>query len=141
MDYCIICGAPLSEGNTTGIGSECMAALHAAKAYKAKKDGLNLKVHVYMSKLYRAKFVELYKGVKFRSAFRRNFYESMQTCERISKKQLDIMTNIMMEKYDGCSFFLEIREKVDKYEKQLIDETEVTREEIEIARNYIRNTK
>lgn len=41
MEYCMICGAQLSENNTTGIGYECMAALNAAKNIKLNAKVLN----------------------------------------------------------------------------------------------------
>lgn len=141
-DYCIICGARLSDNNTTGIGCECLAALYAAKTYRAKKEGLSLKLYIKEVEIVKENFVRILAGTKFRSEFKKSFYSSIVSAERISKKQLDIMYNMIDEKM-RTNFYLydEVRKKVDEYERSIIESTEVGRDEIEMARQFIRANK
>lgn len=93
MERCIICNSLLSENNTTGIGFGCMNNIvkPAIKATFNEVKGLD----VWVAKVDRVKsiFLDTFKNVKFRSEFKRSFYESMSNTERISKKQLQIMEN------------------------------------------------
>lgn len=137
-NYCEICGAPLSDNNVTGIGFECAAALYAAQKHKAKQEGLALKVHVYISSVVRPIFLEAFANVKFRSEFKRSFYASIESNERISAKQLHVMFNWLIisrkdKQLDG------IQQAAKEYEERVIVSTDVTRDEIEHARRFIKS--
>lgn len=137
-EYCRICGARISDNNTTGIGYECLAAMNAAKRYKAKKDGLALKSHIFKADKVRALYLECSENVNFRSQFRKDFRNSMVNAERISLKQLEIMEQFVIEK--GLDDKLrQIDKNCDEYVDRIIDGTEVTIEEINSARKFIRS--
>lgn len=93
MERCIICNSLLSENNTTGIGFGCMNNIvkPAIKATFNEVKGLD----VWVAKVdkVRTVFLDAFKEVKFRSEFKKSFYESMANAERISKNQLQIMEN------------------------------------------------
>lgn len=139
-NYCEICGAPLSDNNVTGIGYECAAALYAAQKRKAKIEGLALKVHIFTASVVRPLFLEAFEGVKFRSDFRRSFYSSISATDRISAKQLQIMVNWICDAHkdkliDG------LQQAAKDYEERIIISTDVTRDEIEAARRWIKSRK
>lgn len=101
---CMICGAVISDNNTDGIGWGCMANVvkPAIKETMWEVYGLN----IWQDKVMMVKkaFIEAYAGVKFRNEFKRGFYDSMQKAERVSKKQLQIMMDMLFDKGINLSF-------------------------------------
>lgn len=77
MERCIICNSLISENNTTGVGFGCMANIvkPAIKATFNEVKGLD----VWVAKVdkVRSVFLDTFKEVKFRSDFKKSFYESM----------------------------------------------------------------
>lgn len=53
-----------------------------------------------------------YAGVKFRNEFKRGFYESMAKAERVSKKQLEIMNQML----DDKCVLLDFKDIFERYE-------------------------
>lgn len=141
-DRCIICGAPLSENNTEGIGYECKAALKQAK-YDVFMSNDENRLHLYLIevKIVKNAFIEQFKNTKFRSDFKKKFYASMCETERISRKQLDIMVNWLQYEHD---VYYKINCLINEEKKAFIrngcEETKVTREQIEIARKKIKKS-
>jgi len=92
-DNCKICGATLGENNSTGIGYGCMS--HVVEP--AKKDTFfkfgYLEVYVEQVKIWREAFLKEFENTKFRSDFKKSFYESVKLNDRLSKKQLEIIKN------------------------------------------------
>lgn len=101
---CAVCGAVISDDNSTGIGFGCMANVIKPAINETMWAVYGLDIWVEKAQRVRTAFLEAYKEVKFRSAFRKSFYESMQTAERISKKQLEIMMNLLEHKYVQVQF-------------------------------------
>lgn len=101
---CMICGAVISDNNMDGIGFGCMANVvkPAIKETMWEVYGLN----IWQDKVTKVKeaFLEVYANVKFRNEFKRGFYDSMQKAERVSKKQLQIMMDMLSEKGICLSF-------------------------------------
>lgn len=65
--------------------------------------------------IIRNKFIELYSCVKFRNAFKKSFFESMKNASRISKKQLEVMMQMIEEKDVRCTSLLRsINENISK---------------------------
>lgn len=88
---CMICGAIIGENNHTGIGGGCMANVVIPAKRECFRELKGLDVWIEQTRYVRDQFLAAFKDVKFRNEFRKSFYASMQTAERISKKQLEIM--------------------------------------------------
>lgn len=139
-EFCAICGARLSDNNVTGIGYECMAALKAAKAYKAKKQGIDFQLWVIRAQEVRKLYLECCEGANFRSSFRKSFHESMLHAERISAKQLKVMEDYIVEKQLSHRL-TELNKAMDAKRDAMIDAIEVTIEEINASRQFVRTKK
>lgn len=137
---CIICGARLSDNNTEGIGFECKAALMYAKGIMLKETDFKLQCFIYEAEAVKKAFLDVYAGVKFRSEFRKGFYTSMQQAQRISRKQVDIMWQMIDDRNTGLAYTL--HQQVAEYNKQLkiqmMAQMQPTLELINIARKYIK---
>lgn len=99
---CRICGAPITDDNPDGVGYGCRAVYNKAWMHATFHfNGLEIwreKVGLYLDA-----FIEKYKETKFRSPFRKSFYESIKKQQksgdpRISKKQFEIMKNMVFDK-------------------------------------------
>lgn len=94
-DKCSICGSPISETNTTGIGYGCMNNV----VIPAKKECFNetkgLELWINKSTAVKNEFLRVFKNRKFRNDFKKSFYESMSKSEHVSKKQFEIMLNML----------------------------------------------
>lgn len=137
---CCICGAILSENNYEGIGYECKKALQYAKTIVFNQDPNNrLEMYIIEVEIVKEKFLEVFKDVKFRSNFRKSFFETISTSNRISKKQLEIMKNMLDEK----NIYLgeKVEQKLKMFKEEKMKEIKVTRELIEFARKYVRVKK
>lgn len=141
MEYCAICGHAISDNNTTGIGCECMHAVNyivkcnISKDKKVFFDLWNTRVMVY-----KEIFIDVYKDTKFRSEFKKSFYDTIKKAERISKKQLDIIKDMLQSK-DVLTRANTIadnayRAKYDSIFHRMA--ANLTREDIEKARQIIR---
>lgn len=138
-DRCMICGATLSDNNTEGIGYECKAALSYAKMMVLNQnDDYRLNSYLIEVKIYKEAFIEAFQSTKFRSTFRKSFYESIKNAERISRKQLDIMKNMLDEKDLTSSLCHKTMDEQKIYREYMLSEIKVTREMIEVARKKIR---
>jgi hypothetical protein len=87
----MICGAIIGENNHTGIGGGCMANVVIPAKRECFRELKGLDVWIEQTRYVRVQFLAAFAGVKFRNEFRKSFYASMQSAERISKKQLEIM--------------------------------------------------
>lgn len=88
---CEICGSAITDENPDGVGFGCRSNVVAP----ARKDTFNKfnALNFWIKKVEMSKkvFIEIHQNVKFRSEFKKNFFDSIQKAERISKKQLNIM--------------------------------------------------
>ena len=110
---CLICGSILSENNPDGIGIGCRE--HVVKpailaAAKELNPNLNLEMWIFKVTKIRELFLNTFKDVKFRSDFKKSFYQSIANNEKVSKTQLQIMEE-MLDKKDFFMF--------DKFYKNL----------------------
>ena len=113
VDRCLICGSILSENNPDGIGIGCRE--HVVKpailaAAKELNPNLNLEMWIFKVGKIRELFLNTFKDVKFRSEFKKSFYQSIANNEKVSKKQLQIMEEML----DRKDFFM-----FDKFYKNL----------------------
>lgn len=117
-EQCQICGATIGENNTIGIGGGC----HSNIVKPAHKDTFfkfkYLEVYILQATKWREEFLETFKETKFRSAFKKSFYESIKTHENVSKKQLNIIKDQLM--YKGLQRFNEITEETSSILKYAI---------------------
>lgn len=112
-DRCLICGSILSENNPDGIGIGCREHIVKPAILAAAKElnpNLNLEMWIFKVTKIRELFLNTFKDVKFRSNFKKSFYQSIANNEKVSKKQLQIMEE-MLDKKDFFMF--------DKFYKNL----------------------
>lgn len=142
MNTCVICGARLSDNNIEGIGYECKAALNYAKVMVLNQnDDYRLNNYLIEVKIYKEAFIEEFQATKFRSAFRKSFYESIKNGERVSRKQLDIMKSMLEEKDIMPELYQKTVKEQQEYKEYMLSEIKVTREMIEIARKIIKGKR
>ena len=95
---CAICGSSIGDNNPDGIGGQCRSVWSRALTHTYFKfNGLG-----YWKKqvgFYLPLFIERFKDTKFRSEFRKSFYPSIvnqyKNVGRISKKQLEIIKQMI----------------------------------------------
>ena len=113
VDRCLICGSILSENNPDGIGIGCRENVVRPAILAAAKElnpNLNLEMWIFKVGKIRELFLNTFKDVKFRSEFKKSFYQSIANNEKVSKKQLQIMEEML----DRKDFFM-----FDKFYKNL----------------------
>lgn len=143
MKYCLICGARISDTNTTGIGCECHSALRMAQRrlfFSNEEHRLRYYYSIEME-LTQKCFLETFKDTKFRSAFRISFYRSISEANRISKKQMEICKEMLSEKYNSYNELLKEIENAKEQYLQMAYSEVVSREVIELCRQEIRKNK
>ena len=95
---CEICGSSITDENPDGIGFGCRENV----INPAKKDTFNkfnaLNFHIKKVEKYRNIFLKLFQDTKFRNEFKKSFYKSISENERLSKKQLSIIEDMIMHK-------------------------------------------
>ncbi len=140
---CAICGAAITDDNPDGIGYTCRRmwkkALWDTYYHFRGLDAWKLKVDYWIPI-----FIDTFKSTKFRSAFKKSFYESISDRKNqqlhISKKQLDIIKGWLVEgewaKYPFGGVEAEnilngerllIREDLNKFCLEITQEQEVYR--------------
>lgn len=112
---CAICGAIIDDCNTTGIGFGCRHNVLEPAQRETFFRLFGLEIWEQKCMIIRNKFIELYSCVKFRNAFKKSFFESMKNASRISKKQLEVMMQMIEEKDVRCTSLLRsINENISK---------------------------
>lgn len=107
-EKCLICGATISENNTTGIGFGCMGnvVLPALKEWRYHAHGLDL--WAKKCELVMNLFKETFGSRKFRNQFKKDFSASIiqqwETNKKLSKKQLDICSNMLEQNHVFFNF-------------------------------------
>jgi len=90
---CSICDHPITDSNPDGIGFQCRSIWNQARASAFYKFNPYAS-HVKKIDIIVPVFIELHKDVKFRSNFKKSFFNSIHgawnTHKRISSKQLEI---------------------------------------------------
>lgn len=108
----MICGAVISDNNTDGIGWGCMANVVKPAIKETMWEVYGLDIWVAKANRIKEAFLNAYAGVKFRNEFKRGFYESMAKAERVSKKQLEIMNQML----DDKCVLLDFKDIFERYE-------------------------
>lgn len=138
-NVCSICGAHLSENNTEGIGFECKAALRQAKIHKLFQDkDFSLYYNwIIEASAWRDIFIKTFAETKFRSDFKKSFYKSILECDRISRKQLDIIRRELS--YRGINIKVDVTEIKKSILNDKISKITVSIDEINAARKFIKS--
>lgn len=108
----MICGAVISDNNTDGIGWGCMTNVVKPAIKETMWEVYGLDIWVAKANRIKEAFLNAYAGVKFRSEFKQGFYESMAKAERVSKKQLEIMKQML----DDKRVLLDFKDIFERYE-------------------------
>ena len=121
---CIICNTIISDDNPDGIGYSCRSAYNRAKYIIFNEDNPYELWNVIVANTMRV-FIDMFSNVKFRNNFRKNFVPSVITQYkekgRLSKKQLEICENFILEKnyerYEDMILCIaeEKRERINHY--------------------------
>lgn len=144
-ETCRLCGSRISSlaSIESGYGPECLASIDRAKRkviFSDKDNSLHynwiIKVNVWKSH-----FIKTFENVKFRSAFRKSFFNSIKENDRISKKQFEIIQDWYGQKHDWdeiCGIDKEIISKKQLWLDKKKKEAKISRALIETCRREIR---
>ena len=141
-NYCCIWGHEIGENNTTGMGAECRAAYSDALMKAIFSDNEKSLEYNWLVQVRHIKgaFLQEFGNTKFRSEFRKSFFESMKSAERVSRKQLDIMNQWIINKNGNLAESID--EDIRNEKKQLIalwkKDIKIGAAAIEVARREIR---
>lgn len=124
---CAVCGSPITDDNHDGIGFGCRQHVVIPARTAAAKEIITdyaLKVWIFKVSIYRKEFLRVFEGRKFRSAFKKSFFESIKNSERVSKKQLDVIKNMLEWEINLFEFEEEIKALEKDFCADLITEAE-----------------
>lgn len=79
----------------------------------------SLNWHIYKANKLKELFIKTFKDTTFRSDFKKSFYKSMLSAERISKKQMDIMFDFL--KWNHLNEYENMTDGFQDYLKKWID--------------------
>ena len=142
---CIICNAELSNPTSIdrGMGSECYNALQKARMKEVFKDEENRLTYNWLIEVnvMRAAFIDRFKNTNFRSEFKKSFYKSICQSDRVSKKQMKIINDMLFNaKVDIASLTKEIEDRKRNFLREKTQNIDLT-VAIALARREIRNEK
>jgi len=98
---CSICGSPITDDNPDGIGYTCRE-VHDHATMSAFYHFKGLDFWAAKCKYWVTIYLDAFKTTKFRSDFRKNFYQSISVMTeiRLSKKQLEIIKDSLIGSYE-----------------------------------------
>jgi len=99
---CQYCGTLLRTNSKTGDG--CGQKIHIKSMVAAFYKFAYLDVYVIIANMWKRNMLELYKDHKFKKGFKSDFYKSMVNSDRVSKKQLAIIKDMVCSKADSESY-------------------------------------
>ena len=100
---CSVCGSLITDENPDGIGFGCRKnVIKPAEAATAKEIIIDfaLRQWIFKVNIYRNEFLKAFEGHKFRNQFKKSFFESIKKSDKVSKKQLDVIKNMLEWKID-----------------------------------------
>lgn len=146
-EICAICGSEISSRTSLerGVGPECWAAYQKAlisKIFEVEGNSLAYNWLIKVS-VFRNAFLVRFAGTKFRSDFNKSFFESINGSERVSKKQLAIIEQKLIEAGDVDVYLL--HKTVEQRRREFIAKeslnVDITRAAVESARREIRSKR
>jgi hypothetical protein len=138
-ERCVVCGSLIWSFASIqrGYGSECAAAIQEAKAKRVFTDP-ELKSAYY--RIEAEMLINYISHRNFRSDFRKSFQASVvKQATWLSKKQAEICRSILFD-YDNKlaeGFDAELKQRREQFWETI----EITRDDIEIARQIIRKKR
>lgn len=133
---CSVCGSRITDRNPDGIGVECRYAWKKAKITvhnQVKERGF--KYYGVKAQLLIPIFIEEFKDVKFRNAFKKSFYPSVveqwESRGYLSNKQVGICEDWLLGRIDYKEYQDTI-DQVTKIQWQMIERWEPNPEEKDI---------
>lgn len=136
---CMVCGSIISDDNPDGIGFGCRSHVVLPARTAAAKEILPdfaLRQWIFKVNIYKNEFLKVFEGRKFRSQFKKSFYESVKNSEKVSKKQLEVIKNMLQWEVS----LSEIEKDLDIQEKnlyfELIEEAKKDARWDEVFRKY-----
>lgn len=139
---CSICGSLITDDNPDGIGIGCREHVVRPAILATAKElnpNLNLEMWVFKVSKIRELFLNTFKDTKFRSDFKKSFFQSIANSEKISKKQLEIIES-MLDKKDYLmldKFYKNLKLEEAEYFESLIEKEKQKKEYTNIYTKYI----
>lgn len=124
---CAVCGSPITDDNPDGVGFGCRTnVIYPARTAAAKEIMPDFSLRVWGLKvgIYRKEFLKVFEGRKFRSEFKKSFFESIKNSEKVSKKQLDIIKSMLEWEVNLYELDEEVKEREKDFCLDLITEAE-----------------
>ena len=125
------------------MGGECYKALQKARLKEVLKDEKNRLTYNWLIEVdvMKKAFIERFEQTKFRSYFKKSFYETIVNSERISKKQMKVMNDMLFNAQVGIADLTkEIEDRKREFLKEKTKGIDLT-VAIEVARREIRANK
>lgn len=136
---CSVCGSLITDDNPDGIGFGCRKnVIKPAEAATAKEIIIDFALQQWIFKvnIYRNEFLKAFEGHKFRNQFKKSFFESIKKSDKVSKKQLDVIKNMLEWKIDLNKLEEDMIEKEKHFYFDLIEEAKQDKKWGEIYKKY-----
>lgn len=132
---CLICGSLIGDSNSSGIGGECKYSYDkATRCVYLDNEQRRKEYYNFKSSELLTLFVSTFNNTKFRSEFKKSFFNSMLEAKKnnnnLSTKQQAICINMLQDKLN-YDFMLEIDKKDENYKSQLLWRYKPSKEEKE----------
>ena len=136
---CSVCGSLITDDNPDGIGFGCRKnVIKPAEAATAKEIIIDfaLRQWIFKVNIYRNEFLKAFEGHKFRNQFKKSFFESIKKSDKVSKKQLDVIKNMLEWKIDLNKLEEDMIEREKHFYFDLIEEAKQDKKWGEIYKKY-----
>lgn len=136
---CSVCGSLITDDNPDGIGFGCRKnVIKPAEAATAKEIIIDFALQQWIFKvnIYRNEFLKAFEGHKFRNQFKKSFFESIKKSDKVSKKQLDVIKNMLEWKIDLNKLEEDMIEKEKHFYFDLIEKAKQDKKWGEIYKKY-----
>ena len=136
---CSVCGSLITDDNPDGIGFGCRKnVIKPAEAATAKEIIIDFALQQWIFKvnIYRNEFLKAFEGHKFRNQFKKSFFESIKKSDKVSKKQLDVIKNMLEWKIDLNKLEEDMKEREKHFYFDLIEKAKQDKKWGEIYKKY-----
>ena len=136
---CSVCGSLITDDNPDGIGFGCRKnVIKPAEVATAKEIIIDFALQQWIFKVnvYRNEFLKAFEGHKFRNQFKKSFFESIKKSDKVSKKQLDVIKNMLEWKIDLNKLEEDMKEREKHFYFDLIEKAKQDKKWGEIYKKY-----
>ena len=136
---CSVCGSLITDDNPDSIGFGCRKnVIKPAEAATAKEIIIDFALQQWIFKvnIYRNEFLKAFEGHKFRNQFKKSFFESIKKSDKVSKKQLDVIKNMLEWKIDLNKLEEDMIEREKHFYFDLIEKAKQDKKWGEIYKKY-----